>query len=364
MDILELEHFHLEDAVKFHDDLNPALWDGKSLKPEVRRQLLLIAEDFIQYLGIRLPDIKDITISGSNAAYTYTDHSDIDLHILVDMTKLPDDDVYQELFTAKKTLYNDDHKITIKGIPVELYVQDSNKPVVSIGEYSLMQEKWLKQPTKTKANFNQSLTKAKYEKLGGLIELALKYKNEEQVDRITKLIKRYRQAGLDMHGEFGPENLSYKALRAKGYIKALYNLKQKLHGEKLSVREQMLDQPTITVDELIKKYGESKVVKQLELGIKTELEHTTDLQTALQIALAHMGEDINYYTKLSKAGLEEASGYIPSNAEKNDKRFKTALTIDVKPDSIKKNAKAFGFNIKRAGIPPTLNPSGKYRKIK
>jgi GNAT superfamily N-acetyltransferase len=55
----------------------------------------------------------------------------------------------------------------------------------------------------------------------------------------------------------------------------------------------------------------------------------------------------------------EASGYIPSEKQKNDPRFKTALTVDVKPDSIKKNAKAFGWLTNRAGIPPTAKPSGK-----
>ena len=55
----------------------------------------------------------------------------------------------------------------------------------------------------------------------------------------------------------------------------------------------------------------------------------------------------------------EASGYIPSEKQKNDPRFSTALTVDVKPDSIKKNAKAFYWNTSRAGIPPTAKPSGK-----
>jgi hypothetical protein len=58
--------------------------------------------------------------------------------------------------------------------------------------------------------------------------------------------------------------------------------------------------------------------------------------------------------------LEESSGYIPSEKEKNDPRFKTALTVDVKPDSIKKNASAFNSKVSRAGIPPTLNTSGKF----
>lgn len=56
---------------------------------------------------------------------------------------------------------------------------------------------------------------------------------------------------------------------------------------------------------------------------------------------------------------ESASGYIPSNKEKNDPRFKTALTVDIKPDSIQKNAKAMGSKTSRAGIPPQAKTNGK-----
>jgi hypothetical protein len=58
--------------------------------------------------------------------------------------------------------------------------------------------------------------------------------------------------------------------------------------------------------------------------------------------------------------VTEASGYIPSEKQKRDPRFKTALTVDVHPDSIQKNAKAFNSKISRAGIPPTANPNGKF----
>ena len=64
----------------------------------------------------------------------------------------------------------------------------------------------------------------------------------------------------------------------------------------------------------------------------------------------------SFYYKI----LKEASGYIPSEKEKNDPRFKTALTVDVHPDSIKKNAKAFNSKVSRAGIPPTARPDGKF----
>ena len=66
-------------------------------------------------------------------------------------------------------------------------------------------------------------------------------------------------------------------------------------------------------------------------------------------------KDIQY-----RGSISEASGYIPSEKEKNDPRFKTALTVDIKPDSIKKNAKAFSWLTDRAGIPPTANPNGKF----
>jgi hypothetical protein len=57
--------------------------------------------------------------------------------------------------------------------------------------------------------------------------------------------------------------------------------------------------------------------------------------------------------------VAEASGYIPSEAEKDDPRFSMALSVDVHPDSIKKAAAQFGFKIARDGTPPTLKPSGK-----
>ena len=363
MDINELESFKLSDAVTFHKELNPKLWEDHKLDPEVRDQLMLIAEDFVEYLGIGNLKVKDVTISGSNAAYSYTPHSDLDLHVLVDFNELPNNEVYQELFTAKKTLYNDAHDITVRDVPVELYVQDTNNPVHSLGEYSIVHDRWIRIPKKRKANFDEAATKAKYEKLGDLIELALKSKDPKRVADTIALVKRYRKSGLDKHGEFGPENLAYKAVRKQGLVQDLYDLKAQLHGEKLSIEEEhkLLNKPTLTVAEIAEKHGVNRIqiAKQLDKGVRVELEHTKDKSVAREIALDHLAEDPKYYDKLVKVDLEEASGYIPSAKEKNDPRFKTALTVDVKPDSIKKNAKALNWKTSRAGIPPQANPNGK-----
>jgi hypothetical protein len=126
----------------------------------------------------------------------------------------------------------------------------------------------------------------------------------------------------------------------------------------------ILDKPTLSISDLAKKHGVSRehIIGQLKKGIKVELEHTSIRDVATEIALDHLSEDPNYYTKLVKANLEEgASGYIPSEAEKDDPRFKTALTVDIKPDSIRQNAIKLGLGkIKRSGIPPIAKPSGKF----
>lgn len=131
------------------------------------------------------------------------------------------------------------------------------------------------------------------------------------------------------------------------------------------VENRLLNQPTPTVDQLAKKHKVNKkhILDQLSKGINVELEHTKDKKVAREIALDHLGEDPNYYTKLSKIHLESASGYIPNEKEKNDPRYKTALTVDIKPNTLKKNAQKLGSKISRAGIPPTLQPSGKFESV-
>jgi hypothetical protein len=114
MNITELDSYNLADAVKFNNTLNPVIWSGQKMKPEVRERLLMIAQDFKEFLGLSDLEVKDITVSGSNAGYTYTPYSDIDLHLVVDIPQADADDVYRELFDAKKNVYNSKYNIKIK----------------------------------------------------------------------------------------------------------------------------------------------------------------------------------------------------------------------------------------------------------
>jgi hypothetical protein len=237
MNITELDSYNLADAVKFNDQLNPAIWQGEKMKPEVRERLLLIAEDFKEFLGLTDIEVKDITVSGSNAGYTYTPYSDIDLHLVVDIPQADANEVYRELFDAKKYQYNDLHNITIGGYDVELYVEDARKQPVSQGIYSVLDDDWVKIPLKQRARVNDEAVRSKFEDVGHRIEAAVASGNADTINDLSTKIKNMRQAGLAASGELGAENLAYKMLRNQGVIKKLYDARAAAKDAELSLNE-------------------------------------------------------------------------------------------------------------------------------
>ena len=235
MNIHELDSYNLGDAVKFHRRLNPRIWGrDEHLLPEVREKLLAIAEDFQEFLGVEDLNVKDITISGSNAAYSYTKNSDIDLHLVVEM---PDDPVYQELFAAKKYQYNDEHNIRIGGADVELYVQPADQPHISQGIYSVKNSDWISIPQRKRARIDDVCVRDKVADLDARIHDAVRSGDESKIAALADKIKAMRQAGLEQQGEFGCENLAFKMLRNSGCIKLLWDARRAAQDRELSLRE-------------------------------------------------------------------------------------------------------------------------------
>jgi len=221
----------LDDAIDlsaYHDKLNPKLWADGRLHPEVRAAMLKIAKAFYEFVGVTMP-VLDITFTGSNAAFNYTDFSDIDIHIITRY-----DDVgatADNLFSTKKALWSNTHDIKIKGYAVELYVEDEKNPVTALGVWSLRRNKWVNMPSYRTPDVDDSVIRAKVEELEFEINDYLK---SDDVDsgEITKLIdklKTMRKAGLAKGGEFSVENLAFKAIRNAGYIDKL--LKARLHAD-------------------------------------------------------------------------------------------------------------------------------------
>lgn len=221
--------------VAHHKQLNPVLWDNHQLKPEIRSKLLEIAKHFIEFINIPNLDLTDITISGSNASYGYSKHSDIDLHLIARMPK--DHPDLKELFNAKKNQYNNTYKIKIKDIPVELYVQDSAEPHHSAGIYSVQNDTWTSKPKNLNPEVDPAEIKRKARSYASKINQALRSNDLNTSKEAMADIYRLRKAGLEEGGEFSIENLAFKLLRSRGQIDKLRKRIEQLQSKALSLGE-------------------------------------------------------------------------------------------------------------------------------
>lgn len=230
-------------SIKMNDELNPELWNGEELKPEIRSALLKIAVEFIKYCKIDDKKFGDIILVGSSANYNYTPHSDIDLHILTDFNTIDaEPEMIGEYFKVKKELWSLEHNITIDNHAVECFVQNSNEPYVSSGVYSIMKNTWIRKPMKKFISIDEPDVQMKVADIINKIDMVEdEFNKGEDVSLKAKAIKdrikKMRQSGLYKEGEFSPENLAFKILRNSGYLDKLSNLKNDSFDKKLSITE-------------------------------------------------------------------------------------------------------------------------------
>jgi predicted nucleotidyltransferase len=222
-----------------HEELSVKLWKEEKLKPEIREQLIRIAEVFIEYIGVSI-DVVDITMTGSYANYNYTPYSDIDLHIIVDPAGINKDvDLVEEFLKAKRQYWNDRHDIRVLNIEVELYAQDKDEPHASSGVYSVKEDKWIEKPKKFRKEFDRSNVSKKVKYFKRLIDIEIEEaKMNRGIKGLEKLIKKIRDmrsAGLEKSGEMADENIIYKVLRSEGDIQKLYDMKDNVFDIDLSL---------------------------------------------------------------------------------------------------------------------------------
>ncbi len=222
------------DIVTVNRRLNPKIWDSDDLRPEVRDKLIEIASAFEEFIGVDL-DIIDYTITGSNANYTWTEYSDLDLHLIIPGTPT---DEQRELFNAKKSLWSEQHDISIRGLPVECYVQGKDEPHHSTGVYSLTDQEWLVEPKKVKPQLDDSAIEAKKDAILAQIQQALLSKDLDRLRTVKDKITQMRKAGLTRAGEWSVENLVFKILRNLGLIDQITEKIRELEDQQLSLEQQ------------------------------------------------------------------------------------------------------------------------------
>ena len=228
--------------MEFHKNLNPDLWENDTqLQQDVYIHLMDIADAFYKTLTIKELKPADVTLTGSSANYNYTEKSDIDLHLIIDVAAVTcDEELTRDYFLAKKSIWNDKHDITIKNRPVEVYIQDSAEPHISTGVYSLLHKKWITKPdpiTNSKVDVDLELYNKKLKEYKEILDHNLsKNTNLNFLKKICKQIGEMRKEGLAKpEGQFSIENLVFKKLRNLGYLDKLAKLETTLVDKEFSL---------------------------------------------------------------------------------------------------------------------------------
>lgn len=238
-------------SFKINETLNPKVWENSKdpsnakLKKEIRDGLLDIADKFVEYLGEDV-FVEDVVLTGSLSNYNWSNYSDFDLHILIDMDQFDSDkELYKELFNLKKQIFNDKHNIKIKGFDVELYAQDTEEKHVSGGQYSVKDDEWINKPKKEKFDIDKDLLESKINSWKNKISKAIEESDSKKLEIIKDKLKEYRQCGLDKNGELSYENLVFKFLRRSGDIEKLFKELNKSVDKELSIENMVAEQSII-----------------------------------------------------------------------------------------------------------------------
>ena len=239
----------MNEAIEKHNELNQKLFDDNRLKPEVREKAEEIINEFLKILAedeVKLI-VRDVILTGSNASYNYTKDSDIDLHIIAETKSFEEAaDVYAKLYRAYGRIFGNKFEISFYGIPVEIYVETEANPVVSNGIYSVMFNKWVKEPSAIAIPEidQKAIDKAAEPWIDEAKALIKEVDDnvadgEEKIDDYITRIYELRQKGIysAAGNEYSTENLIFKEVRNAGLLDKLKKLKNVLISKKLSLEE-------------------------------------------------------------------------------------------------------------------------------
>ena len=230
----------------YNSTLEPNIWNNdKTLKPEIKEHLLKIAEDFYNSTNLK-GDIHNILMLGSCANYNWTVVSDVDLHVVIDITEQNISKEHASSFMdGLASKWNTDHDIKVKNHPVEVYLQDigeSNsspelaRPGASI--YSIFDDKWMVEPNPQNIKIDADKVRRKYQEIKKRIDLLIQTEDIEKLKALMTSIRNYRNAGMMEGGEFSVENIVFKALRHGGSLEKLKTAVNDIYDRKVSLPEE------------------------------------------------------------------------------------------------------------------------------
>lgn len=245
------------DILTINDSLNAKIWTGDRLDDAVKEKILAVAQDFFDKLELDQTELEDVTFTGSLANFNYTKYSDIDLHLLVDFSKVDDNhDLVREYFSAKTALWNKTHDIFVNGYEIEIYVQNTAEEHHSTGVYSLNNDEWIAQPLRIEPEVDTDMVKRKISSFVDMVERVEDEYEDKKYEKassmavsLVKKIKKFRKSGLEDKGEYSNENLVFKYLRNKGFLNNLFKLRDLSYDKMMSLQGDFSKKFRIFVDQ-------------------------------------------------------------------------------------------------------------------
>ena len=229
----------------YNKTLNKSFWQDDAFDQEVRENLLSIAKDFYKHLKLDVP-VLDIQLTGSLANYNYSGYSDLDVHVIIDFSKINRDiELVKRALDGARFVWNMRHNIVIKGHDVELYVQDVHEQHTASGLFSLLNNEWIKKPTYNPPQIDERDVEVKYQYYVKEIDKMVDLLNNElapaeykaisrRAERLKEKIQQDRKECLSKEGEFCIENLVFKKLRNTGEIEKLIDIATKAYDSMYS----------------------------------------------------------------------------------------------------------------------------------
>ena len=273
----------INDILTINDDLHEDFWQNGRLNSEILERLKMVAQDFFNNLKLDGVELEDITLTGSLANYNYTKFSDIDLHLLIDFDNIDENkELVREFFNARTSNWNKKHNITIFGYEIEIYVQDEAEEHHSTGIYSLSNDEWIEEPSRTEPNINENMVKRKVKSFIDMIERTedkfemQKYDiSNTEAEKLIKKIKKFRQSGLEDKGEYSYENLTFKYLRNYDYIRTLFDIRDQSYDKMRSIDGEYAKKFKIFIknDEILEETGFQRLNELEKFQKRVKMRH-------------------------------------------------------------------------------------------
>lgn len=221
-----------------HSKLNTNIWAGDRLRREVRDALQKLSYRILKDSNIPKDKVKDIIFTGSLAGYNYASHSDLDLHLVIKFDEFKNGQVLLHEFLNKiEPLWNNKHNVDVLSNDIDVYYQDANVELIASAVYSILDDIWVKTPSPQKKV--EKPLKYKYYRIKKTIEDIIKLESSQDnmayVERVLEKLAKYRLCGMESSGEMSTENLTYKKLRANGYITKMHEIGDKLYDKYYSI---------------------------------------------------------------------------------------------------------------------------------